>query len=212
MSDAASCKPDIHLRLRLIRDILTSQYPDVQFGGDSKIISQFGTALYVVEDCECAIGAYETMQWPREVGGQYLAVYGVLQAMFVQQDAVQALYEAIDEKFEFSHELVRIRHARNRCIGHPAKDTQGGKRAKDTQGGKRAVDHHMIIQVTLSHAGFRTQSMNEPHGIRQGSVNLREMISTQRSIVDSALDKLLPAVNRAQRRSIAGTKSSAPQK
>ncbi|MDD3234837.1 MAG: hypothetical protein PHH43_00740 [Candidatus Cloacimonetes bacterium] len=64
-----------------------------------------GSAFDVIEDTEEAINAYEALdidieesEYPKYCGKLYLAIYGVLQAIFVQQDAILKISEVLTHK------------------------------------------------------------------------------------------------------------------
>ena len=63
-------------------------------------------------------------------GEKYLRLYGVLQCLFVQQEALKNLCECFeyDSSFFSDHQLVKIRNIRNISVGHPTK--RGGAHAK----------------------------------------------------------------------------------
>lgn len=77
-----------------------------------------------------------------------LLCYGFLQALYVQQDAVQTLGDAFDLKWraENDPELKRIRDVRNRLCGHPSK---AGERDKSKKISSATISLHDI-----SPAGF----------------------------------------------------------
>ena len=56
---------------------------------------QLSSCLDVIEDTELAITAYLRREFGESTEGLYLAVYGLLQALFVQQDAVINLCESL---------------------------------------------------------------------------------------------------------------------
>ncbi|MBR5318435.1 MAG: hypothetical protein IKU46_02425 [Peptococcaceae bacterium] len=82
------------------------------------------SALDVVEDTACAIGFYQEQPYPSELGGQYLYTYGVLQALFMQQDAVESINavlrntKSIDWKTDYP-DAYKVREFRNDVVGHP---------------------------------------------------------------------------------------------
>jgi hypothetical protein len=51
-------------------------------------------------------------------GWSYLVVYGILQVLYVQQDAATMLAGCLKLPFELPDELVNIREIRNDSIGH----------------------------------------------------------------------------------------------
>lgn len=82
------------------------------------------SALDVVEDTAYAIGFYQNQPYPSELGGKYLYTYGVLQALFMQQDAVESINavlrntKSIDWKTAYP-DAYKVREFRNDVVGHP---------------------------------------------------------------------------------------------
>jgi hypothetical protein len=74
----------------------------------------------VVEDSELAIDAYSTGNVREKDGERCLRLYGLLQALFLQQDAVINLCESlkIQKKIEDYPKLKEIREIRNDSAGH----------------------------------------------------------------------------------------------
>ena len=56
---------------------------------------QLWTAMDVIDDVESALTAYTKNEFPTEVGEKYLRIYGVMQALFLEQDALDDLIKAI---------------------------------------------------------------------------------------------------------------------
>jgi len=66
------------------------------------------SALYVLEDTSCAIEYYLKAEYPDDVGGKYLYTYGLLQALFVQEDAIDSLsYALFDKNIDFKNEYPK---------------------------------------------------------------------------------------------------------
>lgn len=97
----------------------------------------------VIGDTELAVSAYLEMPAASNATGLlYLRAYGLLQVLFVQQDALKNLAESIGCPYSLPATLVRIRAIRNDAIGHPSK--RGGLQSKSFG----------IVRNSLSHAGF----------------------------------------------------------
>jgi hypothetical protein len=62
---------------------------------DTAAWNMLSSCLDLIGDTELAIAAYDQAQRPEDEGGKYLFVYGILQAMFLEQDAVRNLCEAL---------------------------------------------------------------------------------------------------------------------
>jgi hypothetical protein len=90
---------------------------------------QLTSSLDVQEDSSWAINYYCKAEFPTETGGKYLFIYGFLQALFLQQDAINgislALFsKAIDFKVDFP-DAYAVRELRNDVSGHPTNRNDG---------------------------------------------------------------------------------------
>lgn len=106
-------------------------------------------SIDVIRDNQYAIDCYFQLAPFDSSNGGHLYIYGVLQAFFVQQDAVFSLIEALDypkvnlrEDYE---ELYEVREVRNNAIGHPS------KRGNDQS-------FHFLSFPDLSNSGFKLLS------------------------------------------------------
>jgi hypothetical protein len=110
------------------------QFPTIksQNYSDKDIWESLYVCLDTIEDSELAIQHYLSLPEFGAFSGGYLHIYGVIQALFVQQDAIKNLYRVliegaknIDKNKEWlnekSPELYRIREIRNDIIGHPTR-------------------------------------------------------------------------------------------
>jgi hypothetical protein len=99
---------------------------------------QLCSAMDAIGDTQLAVRAYldQPMKEVESDGWSYLVVYGILQVLYVQQDAAKMLAGCLKLPFELPDELVNIREIRNDSIGHAA--------------GRGAF----ISRITLSQDGF----------------------------------------------------------
>lgn len=81
------------------------------------------SALDVLEDTSWAIEYYIESEYPTDIRGKYLYTYGLLQSLFVQQDAVISINEALfEKKIKIKDDYPyasKVRSIRNDTIGHP---------------------------------------------------------------------------------------------
>lgn len=81
------------------------------------------SALNVLEDTSWAIEYYLSNDYPSEFKGKYLYTYGLLQALFVQEDAVNSISIALfGRKIDFKTSYPKayaVREMRNDVAGHP---------------------------------------------------------------------------------------------
>ncbi|TAK96033.1 hypothetical protein EPO05_02660, partial [Patescibacteria group bacterium] len=98
--------------------------------------NQFCAALDTIEDTCLAIDNFQKGTNDLFIKNPYLAIYGLLQALFIQQDAVNYLKvslfggKGIDWRDKKYIELFKIRQIRNETIGHPVRTNKKGKESK----------------------------------------------------------------------------------
>lgn len=79
------------------------------------------SSMDVVDDTCLAISAYRSSPPASSDGERYLGIYGVLQVLFVQQDAVRHMATALNMTSDENLVLAEIREIRNNAIGHPTR-------------------------------------------------------------------------------------------
>jgi len=118
-------------RVRKLEDsvrkhINTHRYQSVLLE-DTDSWNQICSSLDVIGDTVCSIESYYSQPFPDEIGMQYIVIYGILQALFIQQDALRHLSEAFEIEYQANPILKAIREKRNAAIGHPTKQNRGGE-------------------------------------------------------------------------------------
>lgn len=80
-------------------------------------------SIDVLEDSSWAVEYYIENDYPSDMKGKYLYTYGLLQALFVQQDAADNIYRVFfDKKIKWDKEYpiaYGVREMRNDVTGHP---------------------------------------------------------------------------------------------
>lgn len=138
------------------------------------------SCLDVIEDTELALAAYETAEEPSSPGACYLLLYGTLQALFVQQDAVSNLADALGTKMEPSPLLSKIREIRNDAVGHPTKRGSGTGRA-----------YNAIVRISMTKEGFDLlTTYPDADRLTSRKVLMSELIEEQRASLGPVLLKL----------------------
>jgi len=81
------------------------------------------SSLDTIEDTAWAIEYYNTAEFPDDFKGKYLFVYGLLQSLFVQQDALVSICKALFDKDIILNrdypDVHKVRELRNDVVGHP---------------------------------------------------------------------------------------------
>ena len=127
------------------------------------------SALDMLEDTELGINEYLKIE-SGNPGQNYLYIFGVLQALYVQSDVIKYLKESLGLKMEFSKNMKRMREIRNNAVGHPTNRTRNkGK----------TVSHNYIIRMSLTHKTFEIHLVHqEERKTEETYVDLHELINT----------------------------------
>jgi len=142
---------------------------------DKEKFNRTCSAMDVIDDVLFALNSYKSNQHDDQ-GTAYLEIYGVLQALTIQQDAVRELHSIIvggSLNLEASYPEVRaIRDIRVKAAGHPV----SGKNSS-----------HFIVRHSVGKWGFELWSFDGNGNQTKERVNLRSLISNNTDALDSAL-------------------------
>lgn len=142
------------------------------------------TSLDVIEDSQLAIDDYKNLPDFNAYENGYLYVYGVLQALFLQQDALANLNFALfKEKIEFEKdysELYKIRESRNNSIGHPTNRANG-------------KSFHYIGRSSIEKKGFTMLSYFPKNGdsSKVEKIDIINCIEIQEKLLSAILAKTI---------------------
>jgi len=148
------------------------------------------SAMDVISDTEWAITSYEGGHFS-DKGLVYLVLYGLLQAMYVQQDGLENLVRALERnelyKIDSEPEAGRIRQVRHDTIGHPTR--QGGvKPRRDGRPGEQIS--HTIVQHSLRKEGFTLARYSNLTGSRFVNYETATLIATNRLLTIRGLKRI----------------------
>lgn len=155
---------------------------------DSSNWNQICSSLDVIGDTIYAISSYEAADFPRDHGLQYIYTYGLLQSLFLQQDAIRHLSEAFDIKLNLSDKLLDIRGIRNASIGHPTKQNQNGTRF-----------YNHISRISMSKTGFDLLRYSEPREYDMVNVDISSMMREQLSEIATGYREIANKLAEADR-------------
>jgi hypothetical protein len=180
----ASARELIELEER-IRKFINIGRHQVQLLKVSNKWNQICSSLDVIGDTVFSVEDYVTTPYPSRDGLRYIYTYGILQALFIQQDAVAHLLEAFDVPYSPSKELMEAREIRNSAIGHPTK-----------QNLRKKWHFNYVSRITLSKSGFTLLRASD--GSDQFvDVDLMSMIQMQFDEVAKILTALQTKLNEA---------------
>jgi hypothetical protein len=138
---------DVDTELRAIRDIVSADIFTDNIHRDGLEWEMACASMDMIGDAQLAIDAFDRKPVSEgqrlEVYGQrYLEVYGVFQAIYLQQDAIVNLAAALKlseiKAFE-DPDFKVVRDLRNRYIGHPSKHDL-----------KKTTTYHGLSRMTVT--------------------------------------------------------------
>ncbi|HOI73006.1 MAG TPA: hypothetical protein PLO63_02555 [Syntrophales bacterium] len=146
------------------------------------------SCLDLIDDTELAIEAYELAPEPDDQRGKYLLTYGILQSLFLQQDAVCNLCEALNIEYSPDMILRQIREIRNDSIGHPTK-----------RGGGQGKAFNFISRTSMSKKSFQlmTTYANGQSPLFR-TINISSLIRKQQKILMLVLVNVLKMLDREE--------------
>jgi hypothetical protein len=153
-----------------IRDLINAPRKQAALLKERNRWLQLCSSLDVIGDTELALEAHAAEAFPKSDGASYLIVYGTLQALFLQQDALFHLAEAltIPETLDKYARLREVREIRNASIGHPTR-----------QGGATAPRFNFITRVTLNKNGFSLLSDMPDGSIKSTPISIPNLMKDQ---------------------------------
>ncbi len=155
---------------------------------DSGNWNQICSSLDVVGDSLLAIGSYHKKKYPDDLGLKYVYTYGVLQALFLLQDAVRHLSEAFAIEYQPSQVLLDIRNKRNAAIGHPTKQDHKGQRY-----------YNYISRFTLAKNGFDLLRHSRPGQYDVMRIDLTSATNDQLQGITESFRQIVSKLEEADR-------------
>lgn len=142
---------------------------------------QICSSMDAIGDAELAIAAFREGNFASKPE-LYLALYGLFQSLFVQQDATSDLLEGLglDIDLERFPRTQEIREIRNLAFGHPTKYERGRRDAKITK-------HSFIVRISLGKDSFELHETDAASGTKYHTYNTAEIIRDHASDVERAL-------------------------
>lgn len=164
-------KSSISDLLKQLRDLINEPRRNWELMHSIQSFNQLCSAIDVISDTDSAIEAYiQSKATEDHIGMLYLQNIGVLQALVLQQDAmdhIKAALEISGKRLSKLEELKEIRIFRNEAIGHPSKGSKS---------------FHHISQISLNTVGFELHT-HSGWQCAIKAINLPERIRIQQDVV-----------------------------
>jgi hypothetical protein len=183
---------NIHELVTDIRALINGPRKQAALLREHKIWGMLCSSLDVIGDTECALAAYlagSNSQGDKndphiESGNLYLTFYGVLQVLFVQDDAVKHLYKSLGFTRSPNSTVDAIRETRNDAVGHPTnRDRERGKKVDPS--------FFFISRPTLSRWGCQLLTFRSDGTSDFRSLHVRKMVEDQREAVKTWLNEVI---------------------
>jgi hypothetical protein len=155
---------------------------------DVKYWNQLCSSLDVIEDSDLAIKAYLDRDFSQDDGGKYLRIYGLLQAMFLQQDAVEHLCESLGFSSDLTMypKLKEIRDIRNDSVGHPTKRN-------------KHKAYHFISRITIQKSGFQLVSYDKDGKLSFKDIIVQDLVNEQKECLSEILEKVINILEKEEK-------------
>ncbi len=118
-------------QFRKIMEKENTRFRDLYFRNAHDDFNKLCVAMDTWEDTLLAVSDYFKNESERNDGERYLRFYGALQAVYLQQESIKAIYQiTMGQKFPkkmSDSPWIKIRDLRNNTTGHPVR-TDSGKR------------------------------------------------------------------------------------
>lgn len=169
-------KLTLHDLITWVRDYVGDPRHQPRVMGDEFSWNQLCAAMDIIEDTESAVDAYLQHDFPADNGEKYLRIYGILQGLYLQQDALVELIDAIRPARSIrpmdvlTDGLNRVRGARNQSIGHPTRHRRNAP-----------FSTHAIIQHSMRKDGFSLLSYPKKNSKPFQDIPVLKLIEKQRA-------------------------------
>ena len=159
------------------------------FNADMDRVTKAQVALDAAEDTMLALSNYESGGIGSDDGEKYLRLYGCLQAVFVQQDAIRELHRLFVGDFAEPADISawkQLRELRNLTNGHPIEKGLGKQQRSRT----------FITRVSLRSDGFDYQVWHQGTGNTSfESADLSALYATYEKEAALYLKKIIAALS-----------------
>lgn len=145
----------------------------------SRTWNQICSSLDAIGDVVFAISSYIESEFPEDDGLKYIYIYGILQSIIIQQDAMKHLSESLGLKYKISEPLKMIRKIRNASIGHPTEHKDNGRRY-----------YNSISRCTMQKYGFDLLMFSESKPFNIKRIDLLEIVEVQLEGIKNSYMKL----------------------
>jgi hypothetical protein len=114
------------------KSTMRSKFSPIKFFGSDDAYASFYTAKYLIQDTSEALFTHMRRGFSSDPMQQYIEVWGVFQAVIIQQDSIVELHCVLTESppdTTLCENWLQLRQLRNTCAGHPVNASKGARRS-----------------------------------------------------------------------------------
>jgi hypothetical protein len=148
------------------------------------------TSMFLIRDTGEAVAQHMACDFSANPLRAYLEFWGVMQAIFIQQDAISELHRVVvgnQPIIEPNSEWAELRNVRNVCAGHPANRAHGLPAPQRTFMGRSFGNYNRVSYELwdastqgITHPSFILRQMIDDYD-RQASQILQNVLTTMKS-------------------------------
>ena len=174
--------------VKQIDSLISNQEFLEKYLSDNNKVFKVKSSLYVLQDTQLVINLYlsknlikisKLSNWLEKKSLSYLIVYGFLQSLYIQQNAIKSLCKALNicEKsiINGNPKLRNIRNIRNHTIGHPSDRHDKGE---------SFLSQQTVNQYSFKYTEFKNDSTNII------DVDIKKLAKQQIFEIEQIIDKI----------------------
>ena len=155
----------LYQKMSKIRDLINSSRKQNILLQDNILWHMLCSCMDTVEDTELALESFLKLDTDSyDEGRNYLRIYGAMQALYVQQEAVKNLHESLQIPYTEDSSIEKIRHIRIDAAGHP---TNRGKKKAFNFINRSTLTPNSFELLTF----YRTNSGNDELKSKRENIN-----------------------------------------
>lgn len=173
-----------------IRDRINSSRKQSELLDRSADWNRLCSSLDIVGDTELALESYLNLSEVEDIGLCYLHVYGALQLLQSQQDAVSHICHALKIKAINSPKIPHIREIRSSSVAHPAAEKVN-----------KTTKSSFLVRSSLNHFGFNLMTVySDETPYSQRTINIPNLVKEQREYLYKVLSEVIKMMDEAEMR------------
>ena len=182
----------LYQKMSKIRDLINSSRKQNILLQDNILWHMLCSCMDTVEDTELALESFLKLDTDNSnEGSNYLRIYGAMQALYVQQEAVKNLHESLQIPYTEDSSIEKIRHIRIDAAGHPT--NRGNKKAFNFIS-RPTLTAHSFELLTY----YRTNSGNGELESKRENINVPDLIATQKSVFVGVLNNIIETLQKEE--------------